>query len=197
MSPREWMLCHLSHERNINQTHSEAPFHTCGCASMVKKRWQEWMKPKPLHIASGNENGFRVPQNVERLKSDLSIISLGHTKKRENHIASKLVHKVSQVPAQTGNVSQTPVNQSLWTICGVSRLSSTQQNNLKSYLTTIWITERYWISYLKIPHIYIVECSAAMKEWCTEPGRHCWTVRVSYSVNKARHLHECMYFQYP
>lgn len=135
--------------------HSEAPFQTCGCGSIVKKHWQEWTKPKVSCIASGSENGPTVPQNVKQLRSDLPITSLGHTEKGENHSTSKLVHTVSQAPDRTGNVPRTRVSQSLWTKRGISSFSCTQWNNPKSYSTTIWSTGHitYWSCIIK-HHIY-------------------------------------------
>lgn len=56
------------------------------------------------------KTGPTVPQNVRQLRSDLPITSLGHTKKGENHMTSKLVHTVSQAPDRTGNAHKHVLN---------------------------------------------------------------------------------------
>lgn len=163
--------------------HSEAPLQTCRCGSRVKSTGKnEWNQK-----LRAMKTGPTVPQNVRQLRSDLPITSLGHTEKGENHMTSKLVHTVSQAPDRTGNAHKHVLtSQSLWTKRGMSSFSFSQWNNPKSYSTTIWITGHYWIMYYKTPHIYTMEGSTAMKQQCTEPGGHWWTIRMLCSVNKVR-----------
>lgn len=150
MSPREQMLWLFEKYKPNPQWGTISDLRVWLYSQKALARMNE---TKALRIASGKENGPTVPQNVKQLRSDLPITSLGHTEKDENHIASKLVHTVSQVPNRTGNAHK-HVNQSLWSKRGISSFKFTQWNNPKSYSTTIWITGHYWIVYYKTPHSY-------------------------------------------